>query len=103
VFQPCHFALQATYEVGNRPYAVVVGDFNGDGHPDLAVSNIDSNTVSVLLGNGDGTFRKARHYPAGSSPHSLVVADFNRDRRPDLAVVNLESNTVSVLLGNGDG
>src|SRR5207244_1520872 len=59
VSPPCHFALATDYPVGRQPYTVAVGDFNGDGKLDLVVSNIKSNTVSVLLGKGDGTFRPA--------------------------------------------
>jgi serine/threonine protein kinase len=101
--RPCNFALQVNYPVGLKPYAVAVGDFNGDGKQDVAVSNIGSDTASVLLGNGDGTFRKAVEYPAGATPHGLAVGDFNGDGKQDLVVCNLDSNSVSVLLGNGDG
>jgi hypothetical protein len=80
---------------------VAVGDFNGDGIQDLAVANWGSNTVSVLLGNGDGTFQAARNFAAGSHPSSVAVGDFNGDGIQDLAVA--ESGGVSVLLGNGDG
>ena len=59
--------------------------------------------MSVLLGNGDGTFQAAVNYPAGLNPFSVAVGDFNGDGKPDLAVANYGSNTVSVLLGNGDG
>ena len=82
---------------------MVVGDVNGDGRPDLAVANFTSNNVSVLLGNGDGTFQPARSYGAGTNPNSVAVGDVNGDGRPDLAVANASGNTVSVLLGNGDG
>src|SRR3989441_5867008 len=101
--QPVTFAPAATFGVGTHPQSVAVGDFNGDGKPDLAVANAGSDTVSVLLGNGDGTFQAARTVAAGSSPISVAVADFNGDGKPDLAVANYGSNTVSVLLGNGDG
>ena len=82
---------------------MAVGDFNGDGRPDLAVANIGSNTVSVLLGNGDGTFQPAQHFATGAAPRSVAVGDFNGDGRLDLATANSGGNDVSVLLGNGDG
>jgi len=89
--------------VGLNPYSVAVGDFNGDGKPDLAVANNSSNTVSILLGNGDGTFTPAASPATGGKPYSVAVGDFNGDGKPDLAVANYGSNTVSILLGNGDG
>src|SRR6516165_10421909 len=86
---------------GGGPTSVAVGDFNSDGIADLVVANGTGNTVSVLLGNGDGTFKPAVNYAAGSGPVSVAVGDFNRDSNLDLAVAN--SSTVSVLLGNGHG
>jgi hypothetical protein len=80
-----------------------VGDFNGDGKLDLAVVNEQSNTVSVLLGNGDGSFKPAVNYPTGTTPVSVAVGDFNGDGRLDLAVANSGSNSISLLMGNGDG
>jgi hypothetical protein len=86
-----------------EPVFVAVGDFNGDGKADLAVSNGGSNCVSILLGNGDGTFQQAKSYATEMGPASVSVGDFNGDGKADLAVVNWGSNTVSILLGNGDG
>lgn len=89
-----------------------VGDFNGDGIADLAFANsapystdtTDANTVTIALGNGDGTFTTLATHPAtGTSPNGIVTADFNGDGKLDLAIVNSGSNTVTVLLGNGDG
>src|SRR2546422_7531311 len=84
-------------------FRAAVGDVNGDGRPDLAVANYGSNSVSVLLGNGDGTFQAAQTFVAGSGPVWVAVGDVNGDGRLDLAVANYYSNSVSVLLGNGDG
>jgi hypothetical protein len=66
------------------------------------VTNNNSDAVSVLLGNGDGTFQAPVSYPAGSNPQSVAVGDFNGDGLPDLAVVNVNDNTVSVLLNAAD-
>ncbi len=101
--QDVSFIARRDFAAGNSPQSVAVGDFNGDGVQDLAVANFGSNNVSVLLGNGDGTFRAAVNYGAGSGPVSVAVGDFNGDRALDLAVANFGSNNVSVLLGNGDG
>ena len=97
------FAPIQNYGTGNNPYSIVVTDLSGDGIPDLAVVNELDNTVSVLLGHGDGTFAAAKNYPTGSSPYSVAMGDFNGDGVPDLVVANYGDSTVSILLGNGDG
>ena len=97
------FFTAPTFAVGTNPVAQAVGDFNGDGRADLVVVNQDSNTVSVLLGNGDGTFQLRTDYATGTSPWGVAVGDFNGDGKSDIAVVNKGANSVSVLLGNGDG
>jgi len=88
---------------GISPLSIAVGDFNRDGKLDLAVGNWTSNNVSVLLGNGDGTFQAAVDYATGSEPESVAVGDFNGDGKLDLVISNGLSSNVSVLLGNGDG
>ena len=102
MLMPASASLQPI-PVGSEPDAIVAGDFTGDGRTDLAVANYDDNTVSVLLGNGDGTFQPQVTYAVGVSPRAIVAGDFNGDDRTDLAVANYGSNDVSVLLGNGNG
>ena len=70
---------------------------------DLAVANTASDNVSILLGNGRGTFGTATNFAVGDFPSSVAIADFNSDGDLDLAVTNQGSDTVSILLGNGDG
>jgi hypothetical protein len=89
--------------VGSSPQAVITGDFNGDGKPDLAVANAADNTVSIFLGIGDGTFALQSTVMVGTMPSSLASADFNADGYLDLAVTNSGDNTVTILTGNGDG
>src|SRR5229473_1795573 len=101
--QTVSFNAPSDLAVGDTPESVVVGDFNGDGVQDLATANIASNNVSVLLGNGNGTFQAAVNFPTATAPRSVAVGDFNGDGVQDLAVANTVSNNVSVLLGNGDG
>ncbi len=91
------------YGTGSGSQSVAVGDFNGDGMLDLAVANLYSNTVSVLLGKGDGTFKPKVDYPTGLNPASVAVGDFNGDGRVDLVVATAGGPTVSILLGKGDG
>ncbi|HEY4905691.1 MAG TPA: FG-GAP-like repeat-containing protein [Candidatus Sulfotelmatobacter sp.] len=92
------------YAVGTNPQAVAVGDFNNDGILDMAVVNSGSNNVSVLLGNGDGTFTaKPPALTTGSTPYGIVAGDFDGDGNLDLAVTNSGSNSVSVFMGHGDG
>jgi hypothetical protein len=81
---------------------VAVGDFNGDGIPDLVTANQFSGSVSVLLGNGDGSFRPHVDYAVGSPPFSVAVGDFNGDGIPDLVTANGHDNTVSVLRNAAD-
>jgi FG-GAP-like repeat/HYDIN/CFA65/VesB-like, Ig-like domain/FG-GAP repeat len=82
----------------------VAADFNGDGEPDLAVCHGSSGaTISILLGNGDGTFQSPVNYPSGTDTTHLTVGDFNGDGKLDLVATNGGDDTVSILLGNGDG
>jgi hypothetical protein len=86
---------------GSMHTGVASGDFNGDGKPDVVTSDGDTGTVSLLLGNGDGTVRYIGAFAAGSSPSAVAVGDFNGDGRPDVAAANGGSNNVSVLLNDG--
>ena len=102
------FVAPPEYPAADDPVAIAVGDFNGDGKPDLAVTNTcpvggcgTTSVVSILLGNGDGTFQPHVDYPAGNGPGSIAVGDFNGDGKQDLAIAG--TSTLSVLFGNGDG
>jgi type II secretory pathway component GspD/PulD (secretin) len=90
-------------KTGNRPTFVVPATLIAGGQTDLIVANQKDNTISVFLGNGDGTFMPAVNYPTGNAPTGLTVADFNNDGKLDLAVTNQNDNTVWIYLGNGDG
>jgi VCBS repeat-containing protein len=100
---PVSFTAPSYFAVGSFPASVAVGDFNGDGDPDLAVANEFSNNVSVLLGGSGGTFTGPTNYATGAFADSVAVGDFNGDADPDLAVANGSAHTVSVLLGGAGG
>src|SRR5262249_18284035 len=110
------FQSAGNFGVGNIPYGLVSGDFDEDGILDLAVANQNADPaipagpgiapyaydVSILLGNGDATFKPERRIPAGNLPYGLFTADLNGDGHLDLLTTNQGTNDVSVLLGNGD-
>jgi len=92
-----------TLTAGLRPEAISSDDLNGDGKADLVVADYDANTISVFLGNGDGTFQSPVAYPVGTNPHGVAIADLNGDGKLDVVIANWGGANVSVLLGNGDG
>ena len=92
-------------KTGKQPGPVAFGDFNGDGHLDVAIGNKAEQTVSIFLSQGNGRFVAAQGspFPAGPEPNDIAVADVNNDGKLDLVIANHGSPYVTVLLGKGDG
>jgi hypothetical protein len=99
--QPTYFnpPRQIEYLRDSFPSSITTDDVDLDGKLDLIVANAALNSVSVLLGNGDGTFQAPVHYPVGASPVFVRTADLDGDNVPDLVVVNQTGNYVSILMG----
>jgi hypothetical protein len=103
------FQAPMTFPTRNPPRRLVTADFNGDGNLDIAtvnstnVSGPANNSVSLLLGTGDGSFTPYVDYPMDGGVFSMASGDFNADRQIDLAVGNPGFEVISVLLGRGDG
>ncbi len=98
------FTPGATIAAGNTPFAIAVADFNGDGIPDMAVVDTVGNSVTPLIGLGNGAFENLQQsFSTGTSPTAIVAGDFNNDGIVDLAVANEGDSTVTYHFGRGDG
>jgi hypothetical protein len=103
----------AFFPTGHRPYERLrTADFNHDGHPDIVTTNLDDNTVSILLGDGTGGFHNApgSPFPAGAKPWEVAIDDLDGDGNPDLIVIPYQrdisspsENVVTILAGDGRG
>lgn len=96
-----NFSTPVQFAAGGSVGSIVIADL-GNGHPDIVTDNAANNTVSVLLGNGDGTFQAPAVYAVGKSPIGIQVLDLGNGH-PDIVTANSNDTTISVLLGNGDG
>ena len=107
--------LSSSFSVALSPEWIVAADFDGDGRIDIATSSDFDDKVSVLVGNGDGTFMPSVDFDVGAAPYGIVAANLNGDGKPDIASANAEDGTASVLINttgagqvcggdcNGDG
>ncbi|MSO42566.1 MAG: VCBS repeat-containing protein, partial [Solirubrobacterales bacterium] len=99
------FAAAQNYPVGTGtgPYDVAAGDFNSDGRPDVAVTEITINKVAIMLAKKGGKLGAPTSYPVGAAPYGVTVGDVNGDGRPDVTTVNEGDETISLRLGKKNG
>ena len=97
------FIQGAAYPTGSVPDGIAVGDLNGDGVPDVVTADAGSDSMSVLIGNKDGTYKPRQVYKTGQNPSSVTLADLDGDGNLDAIVTNNDDNTVTIWWGNGDG
>jgi len=100
---PDLFYYFASYKVGKNPTTVTPVDINQDGFTDIVTTNMASNTLSILLGNGDGTFRDQIQLHVCQEPRSLASASFNNDTYPDVVLACSGSDQIAILFGRADG
>ena len=100
---PVNFAPKTAFGTGGNPLSVAMSDLDGDSSLDLVTANLGSDDVSVLLGDGAGSFGGLTDFAAGTEPSSISVSDVDGDTFGDLVVANYTSDSVSVLLGDGTG
>jgi hypothetical protein len=100
---PDLFYLYHAYAVGKNPTSIAAGDINGDLLADLITTNIGGDSLSVLIGNGDGSFQEPVTIRLPEQPRALVLSDLNGDGKQDLAVATAGNHRVTILLGDGTG
>jgi hypothetical protein len=100
-----HFGTKTDFNAGEQAFSMAVADFNADGNPDMAVVTGYpwQSAVSILLGDGTGSFGSATNFNVGQGTRGIVADDFNGDGIPDLVTANFNSNDVSLLIGTGTG
>jgi hypothetical protein len=91
------------YAAGGGPFSIATADFNGDGFLDLAVANGDVSSMSVLFGNGDGTFQGQQLYSTGKQVEFVATGDLNGDGKIDIVIANYGDPSAGVFLNKGDG
>lgn len=101
--QALSFTKLETQRVGRSPVAATAADLDGDGRLDLAIANIASNDISILIQQPDGQFNQIGNIPVRHAPVALVIADFNEDGVPDLVSGSFETGEISLALGSGAG
>ena len=100
---PDLFYYFASYKVGKNPTTILPLDINQDGVTDLITTNVSSNTLSILIGNGDGTFRDQMQLHVCQEPRSLATGAFNADPYPDIVLACAGADEIAVLFGRADG
>jgi hypothetical protein len=100
---PDPFYYFASYKVGKNPTTITTVDLNHDSFTDLVTTNISSNTLSILLGNGDGTFKEQVQLHVCKEPRALAIGHFNQDEHADLVLACSGGDEIAVLLGHGNG
>ncbi len=101
------FKVARSFDIGSNTafsrVALVAGDLNGDGKPDVVATDLEGNSVAVFLNDSNGWFPTPTKFGVGTRPSAIAQADFNGDSKPDLVIANSGSGNVSVLLGSGGG
>jgi hypothetical protein len=100
---PDLFYYFASYKVGKNPTSITTADLNSDSLTDLVTTNISSNTLSILLGNGDGTFKDQVQLNVCKEPRALAMTDLNHDNQADLILACSGADEIAILLGHGTG
>ena len=101
-----NFLPETRFAVGPLPQGVAIADVNNDTNLDIVTANatgISGGSISVLLGNGAGSFLPEQRFATGDTPRGIAIGDLNQDGNPDVATANRNADTLSILLGNGDG